>query len=57
MRLAMDAEVETLVFFHHKPERTDDEVDRRLQECRDVVARAGSALRIVAAAEGLTLTV
>jgi phosphoribosyl 1,2-cyclic phosphodiesterase len=57
VRLALDAEVETLVFFHHKPERTDDEVDRRLHECREMVARAGSGLKLVAAAEGLTLTV
>ena len=57
VRLAMDADVETLVFFHHKPERTDDEVDRRLEECRALVARAGSRLQLVAAAEGLTLTV
>jgi len=55
--LAMDAGVETLVLFHHKPERADDEVDRRADECRALVARRGGSLRIVAAAEGLTLTV
>ena len=57
VQLALDAGVQRLVLFHHKPERTDDEVDRRVEECRDLVARRGSTLDVVAAAEGLTLTV
>jgi phosphoribosyl 1,2-cyclic phosphodiesterase len=55
--LAIDADVGTLVLFHHKPERTDDDVDRRVEECRALAERRGSPLRVVAAAEGLTLTV
>ncbi len=54
--LALDAGVETLVLFHHKPERTDDELDRRVAECREHAARRGT-LNVVAAAEGLSLTV
>ena len=57
VELALEAEVETLVFFHHKPERTDDEVDRRLAECRTLVTRRGGRLELIAAAEGMTLTV
>lgn len=57
VQLALDAGVQQLVLFHHKPERTDDEVDRRVEECRALVARRGSTLHVVAAAEGLTLTV
>jgi phosphoribosyl 1,2-cyclic phosphodiesterase len=57
VELALDAGVERLVLFHHKPERTDDEVDRRTDECRALVARRGGRLEILAAAEGLTLTV
>jgi phosphoribosyl 1,2-cyclic phosphodiesterase len=53
--LALDAGVSKLVFFHHKPERTDDEVDRRVDDCREAVARRGGKLEIVAAAEGLSL--
>ena len=56
VELALDAGVETLVLFHHKPERTDDEVDRRVAECREHAARRGT-LQVVAAAEGLSLTV
>jgi hypothetical protein len=44
------------VLFHHKPERTDDEVDRRVAECRAYAATRGP-LQIVAAAEGLSLSV
>lgn len=57
VELALEAEVETLVLFHHKPERQDDEVDRRAEECRALAASKGSMLKVVAAAEGLTLTV
>jgi phosphoribosyl 1,2-cyclic phosphodiesterase len=57
VELALDAGVETLVLFHHKPERTDDEVDQRAADCRALVQRRGAKLRILAAAEGLTLTV
>jgi len=57
VELALDAEVEQLVLFHHKPERTDDEVDRRMEQCRAIVTRRGRELAVVAAAEGLTLTV
>ncbi len=57
VELALEAEVETLVLFHHKPERHDDEVDQRADECRALAASRGSTLKVVAAAEGLTLTV
>lgn len=57
VELALESAVETLVLFHHKPERTDDEMDGRVAVCREVVAERGSPLRVLAAAEGLTLTV
>lgn len=57
VELALEAEVGTLVLFHHKPERTDEEVDRRADECRALAASRGSSLQVVAAAEGLSLTV
>jgi len=56
VELAIDAAVETLVLFHHKPERTDDEVDTRLAECQAIAARRGR-LRVIGAAEGLSLTI
>lgn len=52
--VALEAEVERLVLFHHKPERTDAEVDRCLDACRELVVRRGGRLDVVAAAEGMT---
>ena len=55
--LALDSGVETLVLFHHSPDRSDDELDARLAECRAATARSGRTLRVVAAAEGMELDV
>jgi len=55
--LALDAGVEELVLFHHRPERTDDEVDRCLEAARALVKSRGGTLRVRAAAEGMTLVV
>ncbi|HTI63278.1 MAG TPA: MBL fold metallo-hydrolase [Gemmatimonadaceae bacterium] len=55
--LALDAGVGELVLFHHKPERADDEIDVCTDACRELAARSGRALRITAAAEGMTLVV
>jgi phosphoribosyl 1,2-cyclic phosphodiesterase len=57
VELALEAGVDQLVLFHHKPERTDDEVDRLTDECRALVAARGGRLKVLAAAEGLTVTV
>lgn len=57
VELALEAEVKQLVLFHHRPERTDDDVDRCLESCRALAASRGGTLDIVAAAEGMTLTV
>lgn len=55
--LAIEAGVETLVLFHHKPERTDEELDARVALCRQQVKERGADLEIEAAAEGMTMTV
>jgi phosphoribosyl 1,2-cyclic phosphodiesterase len=57
VELALAAGVETLVLFHHEPRRSDEELDQRTEECRALVKERGGTLRVVAAAEGLTLTV
>lgn len=57
MTLAIEAGVEQLVLFHHKPERTDQELDERVALCRQQVKERGAKLEIEAAAEGMTLTV
>jgi ribonuclease BN (tRNA processing enzyme) len=55
--LAIEAGVERLVLFHHRPERTDSEVERCVDRCRALVSERGSALQVLAAAEGMTLDV
>lgn len=56
-RFAMECVAGMLVLFHHHPDRDDDTVDAIVQECRQLVALNGSTLRVIAAWEGLTLTV
>jgi ribonuclease BN (tRNA processing enzyme) len=55
--LALDAGVETLVLYHHKPERSDDELDDCLAAARAMVTERGGRLTVVAAAEGMTVSV
>jgi phosphoribosyl 1,2-cyclic phosphodiesterase len=55
--LALDAGVDTLVLFHHKPERTDDDIDAFVAACQEAARTHGSRLRVVAAAEGMSLDV
>lgn len=55
--LALEAGVEELILFHHRPERSDEEVDQWVTACQALAAGRGSALRVRAAAEGMTLTV
>ncbi len=53
--LALDAAVDKLVLFHHKPGRTDDEVDSCVARCQDLAR--GATMEIVAAAEGMELKI
>ena len=53
--LALESGVQTLVLFHHSPDRTDAELDARVAECERRVAARHGALRVIAAAEGLVL--
>ncbi len=52
-RLAREARVDHLVFFHHDPERTDDALDA--MEARGRRVLAGTDIQCTAAYEGLTL--
>lgn len=55
--LAIEAGVRQLVLFHHKPERSDEEVDGIVAYCRDLAGVRDAGLEIVAAAEGMELQV
>ena len=56
-RLAMACGAGMLVLFHHHPDREDEAVERMVEESRAMVTQAGSALRVLAAWEGLALSV
>jgi phosphoribosyl 1,2-cyclic phosphodiesterase len=57
LQFALDAQVERLVLFHHSPERSDIEIDACVAECRAEVRRRGSAMEVLAAAEGMAMEV
>lgn len=53
--LGLEARVKCLVLFHHDPDRTDEDLDRQVQWCRERIRMAGSAMRCYAAEEGTTI--
>ena len=53
LRLAHEAEARTLILFHHRPGREDDQLDQLLENYR---RRAGEKLELVASREGLEIT-
>ncbi len=57
VELAMEAGVRRLGLFHHDPDRSDDEIDREVDRCRERIAKAGSALDCFACADGMLVDV
>ncbi len=57
LRLAEEAEVRKLLFFHHDPERSDDDLDEIVDRLREEVSAHGSDLDLGAAAEGREFTI
>jgi len=57
IKLAEDAGVKRLYFYHHAPDRTDEDLIRILDEARADVERRGSTLELGVAAEGEELLV
>ena len=55
--LALESGVEQLVLFHHKPDRSDDDIDAAVKRCEQIVKQGGAKLSVVAAAEGMTVFV
>ncbi|MHB8620958.1 MAG: MBL fold metallo-hydrolase [Chloroflexota bacterium] len=54
--LAISADVNTLVFYHHEPLRSDRALAAEVETCRARLRADGSSLEVLAAAEGLKLT-
>jgi ribonuclease BN (tRNA processing enzyme) len=54
---AIAAEVQTLVLFHHEPDRSDDALETQLTLVRDMVSERNGKVEVVAAAEGMEISV
>jgi len=53
--LGRAAEVRNLVYFHHDPERTDDELDKELEKAKQILEENGTSIIPYFAYEGLKL--
>jgi phosphoribosyl 1,2-cyclic phosphodiesterase len=54
IEIALEAQVKSLVLYHHAPARSDDEQDAILDVCR--IKLAGAPFEVLAAYEGMELT-
>ena len=57
IELAMEAGVKSLGLFHHDPDRSDDDIDRQVDWCREYILKFGSPLECFACSEGMDLNV
>ena len=55
--LAMEAGVKKFCIFHHDPDRTDDDLDRQLEYCHNLIYKAGSSVRCFASEEGMQIEI
>lgn len=55
-KLGEAAEVKNLVYYHHDPERSDDDIDVELENASNVLNKNGSSIKPYFAYEGLRLT-
>ena len=54
---AIAAEVETLVLFHHDPERSDAALQAQLALCHEMVNERNGRVKVLAAAEGMEIEI
>ncbi len=55
--LALEAGVKRLGLFHHDPNRSDDDLDRQVDWCRNRIAKAGVSLDCFGCQDGMELEV
>ncbi|OGW45925.1 MAG: metal-dependent hydrolase [Nitrospirae bacterium GWC2_57_9] len=56
LRLAMEAGVKEFGLFHHNQDRSDDELDRIVEDCRRIAGRENSRVRCYGMEAGMELT-
>jgi ribonuclease BN (tRNA processing enzyme) len=54
---AIASEVRTLVLFHHDPDRSDAALVEQLALCREMVNERSGSIEVIAAAEGMELSI
>jgi phosphoribosyl 1,2-cyclic phosphodiesterase/CheY-like chemotaxis protein len=54
---AVNAEVKRLVLFHHDPMHDDEQVDSMVEFCRNKIKEQGKEIRVMGAADKLTLRI
>ncbi len=54
-RFAMEAGVGSLLLFHHDPDRTDDDLERWTDFCRNLISKEGVKMECHAAREGMEI--
>jgi len=54
---AVNSEVKRLVLFHHDPMHDDRQVDAMVEFCRDKIKANGKEIRVMGAADKLTLRI
>ncbi len=53
--LAIEAGVKNLGIFHHDPDRTDTEIDNKMNLCKDYIIKQGSSLKCFACVDGMQI--
>ena len=56
LKLALDAKAKKLGLFHHNQDRTDQEVDEIVQDCRRIIENRGACLECFAVSEGMEIS-
>jgi ribonuclease BN (tRNA processing enzyme) len=54
---AMQAEVKRLALFHHDPMHDDQQIDSMVEFCRNKIKEQGKEIRVMGAADKLTLRI
>jgi hypothetical protein len=56
VKIALEANVNTLVLFHHDPLHDDDFVDKMIDDAKKISWQAGSNMKVMGAKEGVELS-
>lgn len=54
-QLAIESNVKEFYIFHYDPDRIDDDLDRQIDYCKDLIRESGMLINCYAAAEGMEI--